>query len=110
MNYLVNEDRRRILYEWVENDNIRSCKAVIVKESIVVGKHYHKKKDEIFFLLKGKIIEGKVGDMLISNVSAPYKLIVKRGTYHEFLFEKDSILLGAATEMFDINDEISGTT
>jgi len=102
---IINEDNRRILYDWVQGE-FKSAKVVIAKQAIPVGDHYHKNKDEIFFLLSGKFIEMINGDETMENVEAPFKVFVPRGTYHKFTLEPDSVLLGVATELFDPNDEI----
>lgn len=99
------EDDRRVLFDWASGD-FKSAKAVIIKKRIAVGDHYHKNKDEEFLLLTGEFIELIVGDLKLFNVKAPYYVSVKRGTYHRFVCEENSILLGTATELFDINDEL----
>lgn len=102
---IINEDDRRILYDWAQG-NFKSAKAVIAKDAIPVGDHYHLNKDEVFFLLSGKFIEMINGTERIENVAAPYKVFVPHGTYHKFTLEPGSILLGVATELFDPKDEI----
>ena len=100
------EDERRILYDWASGV-FKSAKAVVAKQAIPVGDHYHNKKDETFFLLTGKFIELTVtGQERLLDVPAPYAVFVPRGLYHKFILEPGSILLGVATELFDENDEI----
>lgn len=102
---MKHEDERRIIYDWAQGD-FKSAKAVIVKKEIAVGEHYHRNKDEEFFLLQGRFKELQVGNLLLFNVDAPYYVSVPRLTYHRFVCEKGSVLLGVATELFDENDEI----
>lgn len=99
------EDDRRIIYDYASG-NFKSAKAVIVKKRIPIGDHYHLNKDEEFFLLHGEFIKIQVGEDIRYNVKAPHYVFVKRNTYHKFICEEGSILLGTATEPFDINDEI----
>jgi len=99
------EDNRRVIYDWAEG-SFKSCKAVIIKEEIAVGDHYHKLKDEEFLLLEGEFLLLQLGDQVKKNIKAPHKVYVPKGVYHKFICSKGSILLGTATELFDINDEI----
>lgn len=102
---MKHEDERRIIYDWAEGE-FKSAKAVIIKEEIAVGDHYHRYKEEEFFLLNGKFKELVVGNLLLFNVEAPYHVKVPRLTYHKFICEKGSILLGVASEIFNPDDEI----
>lgn len=99
------EDSRRIIYDWATG-NFKSCKAVIVKESIAIGDHYHNNKTEEFLLLQGEFLELQISTDKQYNVSAPYKVVIPPGTYHRFVCTPGSILLGTATELFDPLDEI----
>jgi hypothetical protein len=99
------EDDRRILFDWATGD-FKSAKAVIVKKSIAIGDHYHKNKEEEFLLLQGMFIELIIGQEKQYNIPGPYKVNIPRGVYHKFVCSEGSILLGVATELFDVNDEI----
>ena len=110
-NVTKHEDERRILYEWVENQNFKSAKVVIVKDEIPIGDHHHNKKTEVFFLLSGMFKELMLGESRDKyqkwfNVKAPYKVEVPKGYYHKFVCIKGSVLLGVASEPFDETDEI----
>lgn len=102
-----NEDERRVLYEWIQDTVFRSAKVVISKSLQAVGNHYHREKDEAFFLLSGKARKVIIGDTVEYDVEAPFLWECPKGVYHLFELEKDSILLGVATKKFDINDEIT---
>lgn len=102
---MQHEDDRRIIYDWCQGD-FKSAKALITKKICTVGDHHHLNKDEYFFLLQGKIFEMKLGEEIKKDIEAPFYIEVKRGTYHRFLLEEGSILLGTATELFDEKDEI----
>lgn len=99
------EDERRVLFDWAQGE-FKSAKAVIVKNGIAIGDHYHKNKDEAFLLLTGSFIELIIGESKQFNIAAPYSVRIPRGVYHKFVCAEGSILLGVATELFDENDEI----
>ena len=110
MNFPVNkhEDERRVLIEWVKDFPFRSAKVVISKGKMELGKHFHQNKDELYYMLKGKmtytLITGK--KVYRQWLFEGETLFVHRGVGHTFLMYPDSILLGAQTEPFDQNDEI----
>jgi cupin superfamily acireductone dioxygenase involved in methionine salvage len=102
---IKHEDDRRIIFDWAQG-NFKSAKAVIIKEEMAVGDHLHKNKEEEFFLLSGRFLEITVGNLFLLNIDAPYHVKIPKNTYHKFVCEKGSVLLGVATELFDPNDEI----
>jgi len=108
------EDSRRILMEWVKDFPIKSIKAILVKDKLPLGNHYHKNKDEIFFMLKGKGVLTTKGIHKDARVSRDWLfegdcVIINRNTIHSFEVLKDSILLEAATEPYKPEDEIPAT-
>ena len=102
---MKHEDNRRTLYDWCNIGEI-SNKVVFVKEPINIGDHYHNNKDEHFFLVHGKFLEMQLGAVTFYDLDAPYIVNVPKGTYHRFICEPGSILVGVATKLFDQNDEI----
>lgn len=102
---MKHEDERRIIYDWV-NDEVKQVKIVYVKDEISIGDHYHLKKDERFFLAHGRFKELQLGEEILYDLSAPYIVEVPAGTYHRFICEIGSILIGVATKEFDESDEI----
>lgn len=104
MSFIEHIDDRRVLYEYA-NGNFKSAKAILIKETIKVGGHYHNNKDEIFFLLQGKILQQQIGYVLEFMIDAPYSVFVPRGIPHTFICEAGSILLSVATELYDPADE-----
>lgn len=98
------EDERRTLIEWVKDVPFKSAKIVIAKNELPLGEHYHKNKDEVFYLLAGK------GTMTLDGVMSEFSegdcIFIKRGTMHTFILSAGSILLGVGTEPFDPHDEI----
>lgn len=99
------ENDKRILIEWIENTPFCSTKAIIAKTDSPIGGHYHKEKNEIFLLLKGKAKRVIIGKTEQRDVKAPHLWECPKGTYHLFELKKKSILLGAADKPFDSEDE-----
>lgn len=93
-----------MLIEWIQNFTVKSCKVAIAKGETEIGDHYHKNKDEVFYLLSGK------GEYKFNQndefIPIEDVVFVPRNTYHLFKLSDGAILLGAATEPFDPNDEI----
>ncbi len=102
---MKHEDNRRTIYDFAQG-NFKSLKAVFVKERIAIGDHYHKDKDEVFFLAVGCIEELILGGVVMTDVYAPFVIDVPRGLYHSFICAPGSIIFGGATELFNPNDEI----
>lgn len=101
------EDDRRVIIDWAQGE-FKSAKVLIAKHGCVVGDHYHLRKDETFFLLKGRASNAVVGDDVQVDVKAPQEWNVPRGTYHRFELDEGSILLGTASERYDPEDEVKG--
>ena len=99
----THEDERRTLIEWVKDFPVRSCKVVITKSPQSIGNHYHKNKDEIFYLLKGSGEFTQDGET--SSLNEGDVVYVPAGSEHSFKLSEGAILLGAATKPFDENDE-----
>lgn len=99
----THEDDRRVLIEWVKDFPLRTCKVIILKEDATVGNHYHKKRDEIFFLLQGKgevELDGKREALKLGDV-----VYAGRGTKHSFHLVSGSILLEAGSKPYDKKDD-----
>lgn len=100
------EDDRRLLME-ISGD-FKTCKSIVAKDECVLGDHYHMGKDEQFVLASGWALEVVVGDARWISVPAPHSWYVPRGTYHRFVLEKGSVLVGTASEEYDAADEVHG--
>lgn len=104
----IHEDTRRRLIEWA-NGGFKSAKVVIAEsDDCIVGDHHHLKKDEEFLLLEGKATAVTIGDIRFLDPPPLSYWEVPRGTYHRFDLCKGAVLLGVATELFDLGDEIAG--
>lgn len=101
---MIHEDNRRKLIEVISDEAIRSVKIIEAKYDCIVGDHYHKNKDENFYLISGG------GTVTIGDFMSPMTVgrlyAVPRGTYHKFELRENSMMLGTASEPFDENDEI----
>lgn len=99
----THEDERRMLIEWIVDYQFKTAKVIIMKKATSVGDHYHKEKEEIFFLLKGK------GEVELDGVREELKegdiVFANRGVKHTFYLPKNSILLEAGTKPFDETDD-----
>lgn len=106
--FSIHEDERRTIYDWysAELGVMKSMKVVEVLDTLPIGDHYHKNKIEIFFLIQGEFLELHLGKKVWYSVPAPYKLTIPKGVYHKFICTPGTIIFGAATELFDPNDEI----
>lgn len=96
-------DDRRILIEWVKDFPVRTCKALVAKKDCVLGDHYHKEKDEIFYLFFGEgevTLDGKTEKLKEGDI-----VFAERGQKHTFKLKKHAILLEAGTKPFDENDD-----
>lgn len=105
MSLITHNDNRRTIYDFAQG-NFKSLKAVVIKERVAVGDHYHNNKDEVFFLAVGCIEELTIGEKVVKDIFPPYLIEVTRGLYHKFICTPGTIIFGAATEEFDKNDEI----
>ena len=96
--------------EILANDNF-CFKRLIVNKGWQVSYHYHKVKDELFYLESGKIrmtIDGKVTVMMPRQWAR-----ILPGTWHSFAGLEDSVLLEASThdapgDSYRNNSKLSG--
>jgi len=84
---------------WITNSKLYCGKILHLLKNYCCSYHYHKVKDETFYILKGSVrmnIEGSVTNML------PGKSIhIKPGTKHQFLGLEESEILEISTQHFD---------
>jgi len=102
------EDARRILHEWVDGDCVKSVKTIYVKGKVSLGNHYHLNKDEYFYMARGKANYVLTGDKFYKRgwIFEGEGIKVTKGIIHTFIVYPDSILLEAATEVYNPIDEI----
>lgn len=105
------EDERRILIEWISNFPVKCCKLIEIKSRSILGKHYHLKKDSVFYIYKGKcqydLKEMKRNGMVKRGwLFEGESLSVPRNFVHTFDVFPGTIMLEAVTEPYDKEDEI----
>lgn len=100
----VHEDDRRVLIEAIKDMSLRNLKIICIKSGRV-GNHFHKLKDDVFFLVSG------FGSYTLDTHQNIMKegdcIVVKAGQYHSFNLKPGSILLEASTLPYDEKDEYS---
>lgn len=102
------EDERRALYSFPE------AKVLEVKEDCVLGKHYHKKKTEVFILTKGECWLKKQY-MKSDNPKSSFNndleigelIVINPFTYHEFHIKAGSVLVGLNSLPFTGDDDFT---
>lgn len=101
---IKHEDSRRILIEFIKDTPIRTAKALYITDNMSpLGAHYHKLKDDVFFLVKGSGTYTLDGKREIFNQGDC--IYVKAGVKHSFDLMRGSILLEASTLPYDKEDE-----
>lgn len=99
----LHTDERRTLIEFGNGKDWKLCKIIKVKRDCILGKHYHKKKDESFMLVKGK---GWIKIGSIQNDMELFKeYLVPANIIHEFSLAKNSILIGLCSKEFNPGDD-----
>lgn len=95
---MIHEDERRILEDFPEG------KILTIKEDSIVGKHYHKIKTEIFYLVNGS---GFVTlDGVRSQIELSKPMFIPPLTKHEFELKAGSVLLGFCSHPYNSDDDI----
>lgn len=100
------EDERRKLFSFPE------AKVLEVKEDSILGKHYHKKKTEIFILSSGTctlqrefVKDGKRMGFNRIKMKPGEMQVINPFYYHEFHIKKGSVLIGLNSEPFTGDDD-----
>lgn len=97
------EDDRRLLVEYVHDIPTRNIKVLYIKQDSVLGKHYHKLKDDIFYLIKGS---GKyILDEIEENFVEGDSFYVPRGVTHTLKMKAGSIIIESSSEPYEKGDE-----
>ncbi len=106
------EDERRILIEYISGIAFKRAKILEVKERSILGKHYHRESDDVFYLFKGSgtyYLKPLKGEPIEDIIKAGDCLFVPRNVIHTFDLDAGSIMLEASTEIYNKNDEIQVT-
>lgn len=100
----LSEDHRRLLIDWNDGIDIKTCKIVKAKDDCLLGDHYHKEKTERFMLLHGSAKYSLDGsDMQQMTPLKP--LIVKPNVVHSFYLTQGSLLLCLVDRLYDESDD-----
>jgi len=109
---IKHEDMRRTLVEYISGIPFKRAKVLEVKQTSVLGKHYHKENDSVFYLFKGsgryylKPLDGAPDSGIMLEGDC---LFVPRNVIHTFELEAGSIMLETSSEIYNKNDEIQVT-
>lgn len=99
---MVHTDERRTLIDWGEG-SWKTCKTIIAHKDCEIGSHYHKIKHERFYLACGK---GSYKLNTLNSAFLPGDIVhVPPGTIHTFYLDKDSIMIGLCSELYDPSDD-----
>lgn len=95
-----NSDRRRDIYEF---ERFPVCKVVRTKEECILGRHYHKLKEEVFVLVAGQGLAYVAGKTFTLWPFEAY--VVRPLEMHSFKLSAGSVLLGFCTTPYDPSDD-----
>jgi mannose-6-phosphate isomerase-like protein (cupin superfamily) len=79
---------------WLANDEF-CCKKLILKEDYRCSLHYHEKKDELFYILEGKVLF-ELNDTITILLPNNYIRVLPYAT-HRFTGLTDSVILESST-------------
>ncbi len=85
--------------EWIANNNEYCGKILNLKKGFRCSIHYHKKKHETFFILKGRVLMEYEGERKIMNSGDV--LVVEREKKHRFTGLEDSEIIEFSTHHED---------
>jgi len=85
--------------EWIVNNELYCGKFINVKKKHSCSVHYHRIKDETFYILEGKISLELIGETKILKKGDSIRL--KPNTVHRFTGIEDSIILEISTHHED---------
>ena len=96
---------------WIHNDEKYCGKKLILNKGKRCSLHYHKIKDETFYLESGRVLMQLLGEERIMNPGEC--LEIPRGAEHRFSGLENSVIFEFSTKHFDedsyrIDGELSG--
>jgi len=111
---IVQTDDRGHIRDLLPPDvSVRHVGLITSAAGSVRGNHYHRSKDEWFFLVYGKAtaaFRDSDGDLHSFVMEGGDRAFVPRGVTHSYFFHEESSLLDLGTETFDpldvVHDEI----
>ena len=100
----LSEDHRRLLIDWNDDIDIKTCKIVKAKEDCLLGDHYHKEKTERFMLIQGSAKYSLDSSEMQQMI--PFKpVIVKPNVLHSFYLTQGSVLACLVDKLYNENDD-----
>jgi mannose-6-phosphate isomerase-like protein (cupin superfamily) len=108
---VLSDDERRTIREY--NGSNYSIQHFVVKASLPLGKHFHREKDEHFFIQKGggtyqwcPVDESgtMLGNVQVSVVTAGVEVLVPALTAHMFVLEAGTEMVCFSTARFNSED------
>ena len=84
---------------WIQNNNLYCGKILHLKKDCMCSIHYHKNKDETFYILDGKVKLELFGKTLIMKKGDVYRL--EPLTVHRFIGLENSNILEISTHHED---------
>ena len=109
-NYIIKSDSRGIMKGLINEGNWKELNFFSTKAGQVRGNHYHKKTDELFIILKGKIeIEWTEVDINGNNIFEIQKeyvkegdvFVIKRKTRHTFIIIENTEWINGLSQKID---------
>ena len=85
---------------WIVNEKEYCAKFLVLRKGAQCSYHYHPKKKETFYALRGEAILTLEGEDYILNTFSPPRTILPKQK-HSFLGLKDSVLLEVSTHHED---------
>lgn len=110
--YFKSEDERGKFIGIINNNKWEEINFIHSKEDSVRGGHFHKKTDELFFIISGKIeitfqeVKNKTefGQQRKIIVSKNDIFIINKNIYHEFRIVEEATWINALSKKHDVNN------
>ena len=83
---------------WIVNEGY-CCKELILNKGYRCSMHYHKKKDEVFYVAKGSVLMEIDEDAIIGNPGDWFR--IKPFTRHRFTGLSDSVIVESSSHHED---------
>jgi len=84
---------------WMVNNKLYCGKILTLKKNYCCSRHYHKLKDETFYILEGKVLMET--NRTIKTMNKGDVIHIPQKTIHRFTGIEDSKIIEISTEHFD---------
>ena len=103
----IREDTRGIFIEAFNKGNWKQIVYGNMKKAAVMGNHYHKLTDVLFFVVKGRVkinlLNIKTAEEATVSLSKHQGIILKRDTSHVVKFLEDSIFVMCKSRRYNMS-------